>query len=582
MDDELSRVRRAVDTGTPGSDERRPADALLAGEKHLLEMVALGHELPVVLQALCRLVEDAERGYLCSILLVDPRAAAFQHGAAPSLPPGYYASKAGRPVHPESGPCGAVASAKRQVIVPDIATETRWDASGWCAFTMSHGLRSCWSSPILSRAQEVLGTFAIYRREPGAPTSAEQDLIARLTHFASIAIERARSDAALRRSESFLAEAQSLSRTGSFSWRVATDEITLSEEVYRILQLDPTEPVTLATLDERIHPEGIPSLAGLVARARTDGRAFECEHRMLMPDGSVRYLHLVAHGTRDHHGQLEYIGAIQDVTQRRLQEEALGRARAELAHVARVTSLGALTASIAHEVNQPLSGIITNASTGLRMLASDPPNVEGARETLRRTIRDGHRAAEVIARLRALFSRKEPASEPVDLNEATREVVALTLSELQRHRVVLRTELAEDLPIVIGDQVQLQQVVLNLLLNASEAMSDIDDRPRELLVRSGPDGPDRVRLDVQDAGTGISPENVPRMFDAFYTTKSGGMGIGLSVSRSIIESHQGRLVAMSNDGPGATFSFSIPRGGEVVRRPQDLSAVRATAMTGAA
>lgn len=582
MDDELSRARCAGDTGEPCVDNCRRSDALLAGEKYLLEMVASGHPLPVVLQALCRLVEESERGYLCSILLVDPRAAVFQHGAAPSLPQAYYASKAGRPVHPESGPCGLAASTKRQTIVPDVSTETRWNTSGWCAFTMSHGLRSCWSSPILSRAQEALGTFAIYRREPGAPTSAEQDLIARLTHFASIAIERARSDAALRRSESFLAEAQSLSRTGSFSWRMGTDEISLSEEVYRILELDAKVPVTLATIAELIHQDGIHSLADLVASVHTDGRTFECEHRLLMSDGSVRYLHLVAHGTRDHQGQLEYIGAIQDVTQRRLSEEALGRARAELAHVARVTSLGALTASIAHEVNQPLSGIITNASTGLRMLASDPPNVEGARETLRRTIRDGHRAAEVITRLRALFSRKEPANEPVDLNEATREVVALMLSELQGHRIVLRMELAEDLPVVIGDRVQLQQVVLNLLLNASEAMSDIDDRPRELVVRSGLDGSDRVRLDVQDAGTGISPESVTRVFDAFYTTKSGGMGIGLSVSRSIIESHHGRLVAAPNDGPGVTFSFSIPHGGGVVMRRYEHPAGRATAMTGAA
>ena len=582
MDDELSRVRCAGEAGEPCVDNCRRSDALLAGEKHLLEMVASGHPLPVVLQALCRLVEESERGYLCSILLVDPRAAVFQHGAAPSLPQAYYASKAGRPVHPESGPCGLAASAKRQAIVPDVSAETRWNTSGWCAFTMSHGLRSCWSSPILSRAQEALGTFAIYRREPGAPTSAEQDLIARLTHFASIAIERARSDAALRRSESFLAEAQSLSRTGSFSWRMGTDEISLSEEVYRILELDAEVPVTLATIAELIHPDGIHSLADLVASVHTDGRTFECEHRLLLSDGSVRYLHLVAHATRYHQGQLEYIGAIQDVTQRRLSEEALGRARAELAHVARVTSLGALTASIAHEVNQPLSGIITNASTGLRMLASDPPNVEGARETLRRTIRDGHRAAEVIARLRALFSRKEPASEPVDLNEATREVVALMLSELQGHRIVLRMELAEDLPVVIGDRVQLQQVVLNLLLNASEAMSDIDDRPRELVVRSGLDGSDRVRLDVQDAGTGISPESVTRVFDAFYTTKSGGMGIGLSVSRSIIESHHGQLVAAPNDGPGVTFSFSIPHGGGVVMRRYEHPAGRATAMTGAA
>ena len=297
----------------------------------------------------------------------------------------------------------------------------------------------------------------------------------------------------------------------------------------------------------------------MIERARGAGSGFEHDHRLQMPDRSVKYLHVVAHETRDRHGQLEYIGAVKDVTERRLSEEALGRARSELAHVARVTSLGALTASIAHEVNQPLSGIITNASTCLRMLAADPPNVDGARETARRTIRDGNRAADVVTRLRALFSRKAATTEPVDLNEAAREVIALSWSELQRSRVILRPELADDLPLVTGDRVQLQQVILNLLLNATEAMSSVNDRPRQLVIRTERDEDDRVRLTVQDAGVGFDPQGADRLFDAFYTTKNGGMGIGLSVSRSIIESHHGRLWAASNDGPGATFSFSIPR-----------------------
>jgi signal transduction histidine kinase len=235
-----------------------------------------------------------------------------------------------------------------------------------------------------------------------------------------------------------------------------------------------------------------------------------------------------------------------------------------------------LTASIAHEVNQPLSGIITNASTCLRMLAADPPNVDGARETARRTIRDGNRASDVITRLRALFDKKDTKTESVDLNEATREVIALSLSELQRSQVILRTELAKDLPPVTGDRVQLQQVILNLLRNASDSMSGIDDRPRNLVIRTERDEDDRVRLTVQDTGVGFEPQAVGRLFEAFYTTKSGGMGIGLSVSRSIIESHHGRLWAAPNDGPGATFSFSIPRtpdratdshGASVIRMP---------------
>jgi C4-dicarboxylate-specific signal transduction histidine kinase len=227
-----------------------------------------------------------------------------------------------------------------------------------------------------------------------------------------------------------------------------------------------------------------------------------------------------------------------------------------------VATLGALTASIAHEVNQPLAGIITNASTCLRMLAADPPNVEGARETARRTIRDGHRASDVITRLRALFGRKGAATEPVDLNEAAREVIALSLSELQGSRVILRSELAADLPPVTGDRIQLQQVIMNLLRNASDAMSGVEDRPRQLLIRTERGEGERVRLSVRDAGVGLDPQNADRLFQAFYTTKDDGMGIGLSVSRSIIESHQGRLWAEPNDGPGATFSFSIPHASE--------------------
>ena len=317
--------------------------------------------------------------------------------------------------------------------------------------------------------------------------------------------ERKQAEEELRRSEAFLAEAQRLSATGSFSWRVATDEITWSEQLYRIFEFDQGVPVTLELIGTRVHPEDIPLLHDMIDRARDAGSDFEYEHRLLMPDHSVKYLHMVAHGTRDQDGRLEYIGAVQDVTQRRLSEEALGKARSELAHVARVTSLGALTASIAHEVNQPLSGIITNASTCLRMLAADPPNVDGARETARRTIRDGNRASDVITRLRALFSKKDATTESVDLNEATREVIALSLSELQRSRVILRPELADDLPPVTGDRVQLQQVILNLLLNASDAMSGVDDRPRQLVIRTERDEGDRVRLTRAGCGGGLRP-----------------------------------------------------------------------------
>jgi PAS domain S-box-containing protein len=539
-------------------DARKRAEAQLAGEKRLLEMVASNCPLTDVLTALCKFVEDTSSDCYCGVYLIDWSGSKFRIGAVPSLPATFNDPVDGLTVSPQVGPCGVAALTKTQVIATDLESDPLWQSSAIRPLALAHGLRSHWSTPIYAQEGRVLGTFAIFNREPASPTQIQQDLIAQVTHIASIAIERALSEAALKRSEAFLAEAQHLSRIGSFAWRMATNEITWSEQLYRIFEFDPKVTLTLELIETRVHPEDLTLLQDMIERASSASSDFQYEHRLLMPDHSVKYLHMIAHGTQNEDGELEYIGAVQDVTNRQLSEEALGKARSELAHVARVMSLGALTASIAHEVNQPLSGIITNANTCLRMLAADPPNVDGARETARRTIRDGDHAAAVITRLRALFSKKDATIESVDLNEATREVIALSLSELQRNRVILRSELADNLPPVAGDRVQLQQVILNLVRNASDAMSGVDDRQRQLLIRTEPDEGGQVRLSVQDAGVGFDPQVMDRLFDSFYTTKNDGMGIGLSVSRSIIASHHGRLWATPNEGPGATFSFSIP------------------------
>jgi PAS domain S-box-containing protein len=691
-------------------EDRRQAEALLAGEKRLLEMVAGGHSITEILDALCQLVERTAAGCYCSVVLVDSSGEHLEHGVAPSLPVSFLASILGRPVNADSGPCAMAAYLNEQVISADLSSETRWAAYEWCPMAMTHGLQACWSTPISSTKGKVLGAFAIYYDRPRTPTSQQQALIDRFTHIASIAIERARSDTALkgsearktailqsaidcivtidhkgcitefnpaaertfgyrrdgvmgkqladviippslrerhrqafarylatgearvlgrrlemnavradgkefpaeiaitripldglpcftgflrditerrqseealRRSQAFLAQAQHVSSTGGFFWHPSTDEITWSEEVYRIFGLDPTSPVTLDLIFSRLHPEDIPSFQEMLIRQKREGGDFQHEHRLLMPDKSVKYLQVVAHATQEN-DRLKYVAAVQDVTERRRSDEALGKLRSELAHAARVMGLGTMTASIAHEVNQPLSGIITNASTCLRMLAADPPNIDGARETARRTIRDGNRASDVITRLRALFSKKAAISEAFDLNEATREVIALSLTELQRNRVVLQSDLGENLPAVTGDRVQVQQVILNLLRNASDAMKNVDSRPRWLLIRTEPDGGDCVRLSVRDAGAGFEPESVERLFEPFYTTKSDGMGIGLSVSRSIVERHNGRLWAVPNKGPGVTFSFSIPRRPVAAMSADRVGAVRAPAVSGAA
>ena len=540
-------------------DDRMRAETLLAGEKRLLEMVASGRPLTGVLDALCQLVESTVSGCYCSVVLVDPSGTHLEYGVAPSLPSSFIDSIIGRSVNTESGPCATAAYLNEQVIAADFASETRWAAQAWCPMALAHGLQSCWSTPISSAAGKVFGAFAIYYDQPRTPTSQDQALIGQFMSLASIAIERAQNDAALRRSEAFLKEAQRLSSTGGFSWNVVKNETTWSDEVYRMFEIELGTRLTPEVTDLRVHPDDRPFIYEKVNRARIDGKDFDFDYRLVMPDGSIKYIHTVFHRGQDPDGQVEFVGAIQDVSERRRSEDALGELRTELARVSRVTSLSALTASIAHEVNQPLAGILTNASTCLRMLAADPPNIDGARETARRTIRDANRAAEVITRLRALFTKKGAASEQVDLNDAVQEVIALSLGELQRNRVTVRTEFAGDLPPITGDRVQLQQVILNLILNASDAMSGVEDRPRLLVIGTERDDGDGVRLTVRDAGIGFDPQHSERLFDAFYTTKSGGMGIGLSVSRSIVESHRGRLWAEANDGPGATFSFSIPR-----------------------
>jgi len=563
--DETGRLVRWYGANTDIED-RKQAELLLAGEKRLLGLMAGGALLAPILDEACRLIESVLDGALCGVMLVDARRSHparagdaslyLQAGAAPTLPAAVLETVVGRVADANANPIALAATRGRVVISADLAHEQRWQL--WRAIALAQGIRASWSIPVGASSGMAAGVLSILFRQAKTPEPAHEALIARFAHLVNIAIECARWEAALRQSEAFLAKAQRLSLTGTFSWRVEEDEIAWSEEIYRIVEVDPAASPTFDLLYTRIHPEDIPAFSEVFKRQRVEGRDFEHEHRLLMPDGRVKHVHLVAHANRDEDGGLEYIAAVQDITQRRLSEEALGKVRSELSHVARVATLGALTASIAHEVNQPLAGIITNASTCLRMLAADPPNVEGARETARRTIRDGNRASEVIRRLRALFAKKATSAERVDLNEAAREVTAMLLGELQRHSVILQPEFAEALPPVRGDRVQLQQVIVNLMLNAADAMQAVTDRPRQLRLSTHEDEDGRVCLAVRDNGAGLEGEDTERLFQAFYTTKSSGMGIGLSVSRSIIESHGGELWAAPNDGPGACFCFAVP------------------------
>jgi C4-dicarboxylate-specific signal transduction histidine kinase len=361
--------------------------------------------------------------------------------------------------------------------------------------------------------------------------------------------------AELQRSEAYLAEAQRLSHTGSFAWDVFSGKLYWSEETFRIFERDPAHQPTVDFVLQRTHPQDRALVQQTIDRARQYRRVLDFEHRLLTTDGHVKHVHIVGHPAFDEAGNLvEFVGTVMDVTERcRADQE-----RQAIAHVNRITTMGQLTASIAHEVNQPLAAAVTNAHAALRWLEAQPPNLEDTRQSLAAIINDGNRAGEIIQRIRGLIKRAPSRSDQLDINEPILEVIALARSEVLRSGVSLQTRLAPDLPLVEGDRVQLQQVMLNLILNALEALSGVSEGSRDLLISSEDGGADGVRVVVQDSGPGLTPASVDRVFEAFYTTKPTGMGMGLAICRSIIEAHGGRLWATANEPQGAVFQFSLP------------------------
>jgi len=576
--DELGNVANWYGTGIDIED-RRLGESLLAGEKRIFEMVAKGDSLSEVLSAICRLIEERASGVLASILLLDGNR--LWHGAAPSLPKAYADAIDGAPIESLASttaysdkevtdplyahylhvnlPLSPLPVSEGAVIVEDISTDPRW--AQYRHLALPHSLRACWSMPVFSSEGKVIATFAMYYSEPRSPSSRDREIVAQITHLAGAAIELKLTLEALRRSESYRAEAERLTHTGSWAFR-RDRAVYWSEELFRLWGLDPQKGLPdRDTLWQRIHPEDRDKAAESSVNAVHSGKDYTLDYRIVLPDGTVRHMRGFGHPVFSPSGDpIEIVGSAIDVTESKRVEQERQRLRElemELAHMNRVTTLGELVASLAHELNQPITAAITNANTCMLWLAREHPDLEEAREAATRVVRDGTRAAEIINHLKSFYKKGVPSQrELVDINEVIPGMILLLEHEARRHSVAIRSDLSPKLPKVLSDRVQLQQVLMNLMLNAIEAMKEGGG---ELCIESRLIDDGELQVSVRDTGVGLPPDKGDDIFKPFFTTKPQGTGMGLAISRSLIEAQGGRLWANANSHRGATFHFTLPR-----------------------
>lgn len=399
----------------------------------------------------------------------------------------------------------------------------------------------------------VSSRWALQRDAPGNP-------IATLETNNDVTEQKRAQESLQRIQRTYLAEAQKLSATGSFGWNAATGDLHWSDETYRIFDYDVETRPSLSKVLDRVHPDDRAFVGDLFMTAASDLRgAIDCECRLSMPDEAVKYVHIVAHRLSGGSPSSQYIGAVMDVTSAKQAAQQVQQLHEDLAHLTRVASLGELTASIAHEVNQPLTAIGTNGEASLRWLDRDPPDLNEVVVCIERIIRDTRRASDVVQRIQSFIKKANPEKVVLNLNELIEEVISLLQRDISQHRIAMQLELSPSLEMVSGDRIQLQQVIINLMINSIQAMKEMSHEPRHLAIRTWQDEDGMIAFAIRDSGAGIAEEAANRLFKAFFTTKSNGMGMGLAICRSIIEGHDGKIWAQANPTErGAIFQFRLP------------------------
>ena len=536
--------------------ERKRAEALLAGEREILALIAAGTPTAGVLDALCRLIESMSDGCLASVLRVE--SGRLRHAAAPSLPRSYVDAIDGVAAGPGVGSCGTAAYRKETVVVSDIARDPLWAAHRELA--LGHGLAACWSSPVLDGRGEVIATFALYRRTPGTPRPEETELVARATHLIRILNERDQATLALQQSEERYRVLVTHIPAVTWMANASGTSVFVSPNIAQVTGFTLEELLT-GGLDgwlARIHPDDVAAARERYEALKVKWAPYDMDYRFRHRDRHWVWIHDCAMSAYERDGVAYFAGVLIDITTRKQAELEVQRQRQLLTHLTRVATLGELSGALAHELSQPLTSILINAQAAQQFLAHDDVDLGELREILSDIVDADRRAGDFIRRLRALLRRGETPRQPLHVNDVTTEVLRLLHSELVAHGVAVSTQLTPGLPTVNGDPVALQQVLLNLIVNACDAMRLEEPQERRIAIVTSRDGDGAVRVAIADRGVGLPREGLERVFEPFFTTKPQGLGLGLVICQSIVAAHGGHLSAENNTDGGATFWFTLP------------------------
>jgi two-component system sensor kinase FixL len=538
-----------------GKGHHEKEEPFYAGQGRILEIIAASAPLADILTRIVLLLEAQTDGLRCSILLLSDDGKHLRHGAAPNLPEAYIKAIDGLPIGPRVGSCGTAMYLRKPVVVTDVLIDPLW--SDYRGLAKSCGLRACWSTPIISSHGDVLGSFAMYRQEPRGPNAEETRLTEAAIHIASIAIERQQGDSMLREREariSLAAESADLA-----FWVLYPEQNTawMSEKGRTMYGFSPDEPLTRESFMSRIHPDESAAVQAAFEQARASQQTFEIEHRIVLPDGKTRWV--ITRGRSFEHGNvLEKICMTIDLSAQKQSDLQLQVQREELARLSRIALMGEMTASLGHELNQPLTAIANNAAAARRFFDRGQIDPAILKQLLADIAAASHRAGELINGIRGMARKGKSTRSLLNLNAVIGDTIRLVRSDILIRETTVVTDFDSRLPDVEAAPVQIQQVMLNLIMNALDAVEALPPAERRIIISTRSLEGKSAEVSVRDFGAGLPKDRPDKVFDHFFSTKEDGTGMGLTIARSIVEAHAGTLGTESAEGGGARFFFRIP------------------------